>query len=111
MSYGLSDELSNAHTLTQKLTAERDAQRKAADHWMGEANDEHNENVRLREQVRMLREALEIYANPDFYFACSFFFDRPTGGFDEDFDYDEQYERDMPGKIARAALAATKEKP
>ena len=25
MSYGLSDELSNAHTLTQKLTAERDA--------------------------------------------------------------------------------------
>jgi len=90
MSYGLSDELSNAHTLTQKLTAERDA---------------------LREQVRVLREALEIYANPDFYFACSFFFDRPTGGFDEDFDYDEQYERDMPGKIARAALAATKEKP
>ena len=65
----------------------------------------------LREQVRVLREALEIYANPDFYFACSFFFDRPTGGFDEDFDYDEQYERDMPGKIARAALAATKEKP
>ena len=42
MSYGLSDELSNAHTLTQKLTAERDA---------------------LREQVRVLRAAINWYAD------------------------------------------------
>lgn len=56
------------------------------------------------DEIEKLRAALEVYADPGFYHACMFMFDRPTGGFDEDFDYDEDYERDMPGKLARAAL-------
>ncbi len=56
-------------------------------------------------QVKDLEEALEFYANPDTYFACAFVFDRPTGGFDEDFDEGhEDYDRPMPGKMARQAL-------
>lgn len=60
------------------------------------------------EENRRLRKTLEIYADPGFYHACSFAFDRPTGGFDEDFSEDhgdEYYERPMPGKAARQALA------
>jgi len=61
-----------------------------------------------RENTR-LRDALEFYANPDTYFACSFLFDRPTGGFDEDFDEGhEDYDRPMPGRRARQALAGWK---
>ena len=73
------------------MTDERDAQRKAADHWMGEANDEHNENVRLREQVRVLRDALNAMLT--------------HMGMDEDDWNKPTYDQ------ARAALAATKEKP
>jgi hypothetical protein len=62
-------------------------------------------------ELKRLREALAVYADPSFYHACSFMFDRPTGGFDEDFDFDEDYGRDMPGKMARAALASTSPAP
>jgi len=48
--------------------------------------------------------ALETYANPEFYHGCAFMFDRPTGGFDEDFDFDDEYQRPMPGKLARKVL-------
>lgn len=52
-----------------------------------------------------LEAALEFYADPDTYFGCGFLFDRPTGGFDSDFDDGhEDYDRPMPGKAARAAL-------
>lgn len=60
--------------------------------------------VNQAKEVERMREALEVYADPSFYHACSFLFDRPTGGFDEDFDYDEDYGREMPGKLAREAL-------
>lgn len=57
--------------------------------------------------VEVLIEALGFYADPETYHACGFMFDRPTGGFDEDFDEDhghEDYDRPMPGKKAREAL-------
>lgn len=56
-----------------------------------------------------LIDALAFYADPETYHACSFLFDRPTGGFDEDFDEDHghpDYGRPMPGKRARTALEA-----
>lgn len=52
--------------------------------------------------------ALAFYADPGTYHAAAFWFDPPTGGFDEDFDEnhgDDFYERPMPGAQARAALA------
>ena len=64
-------------------------------------------------EIEKLREALEMYADPAFYHGCAFMFDRPTGGFDEDFSLDhgdENYDYEKPGKLARAALAATEEK-
>lgn len=57
-----------------------------------------------------LIEALSLYGNPQFYHGVSFRFDRPTGGFDEDFDHSEEYERDMPGKYAREVLTSLVEK-
>ena len=53
-------------------------------------------------------DALMVYGNPEFYHACAFMFDRPTGGFDEDFQRRHghpDYDRPMPGKLARSALA------
>lgn len=62
-------------------------------------------NQTLSAENARLREALEFYADPGSYHACSFIFDPPTGGFDDDFDEGhEGYERPMPGKCARAAL-------
>jgi hypothetical protein len=59
----------------------------------------------IKQERDRLKEALEFYANPDTYFGCGFLFDRPTGGFDSDFDEGhEDYDRPMPGKAARAAL-------
>jgi hypothetical protein len=54
-----------------------------------------------------LLKALELYADPGFYHGCGFMFDRPTGGFDGDFSKDPtgQYDRKMPGKLARQAIA------
>ena len=61
----------------------------------------------LRQQAEAMAWALEFYAEPETYHACAFMFDRPTGGFDEDFDDEhghEDYDRPMPGKRARSAL-------
>lgn len=55
-------------------------------------------------------EALDVvsfYANPESYHAISFLFDRPCGDFANDFSEDhghEDYERPMPGKLAREIL-------
>ncbi len=60
-----------------------------------------------QEEIKGLRETLEYYANPNTYHACSFFIEPPTGGFGDDFDEGhEGYDRPMPGKSARQALAA-----
>ena len=52
---------------------------------------------------------LSIYADPSFYHACSFEFDPPTGGFDQDFTFDAEYDRNMPGRAARECLASLNE--
>ena len=57
------------------------------------------------EREDVLLEALCFYADPCTYHACCFLFDPPTGGFDDDFSFDEDYQRDMPGKRARTAIA------
>lgn len=59
--------------------------------------------------IEEMTAALEFYADPGTYHACGFFFDRPTGGFDEDFSEDHGdpfYDRPMPGKLARQVLAS-----
>ena len=66
-------------------------------------------NLNLHPKVIDALVELSLYANPSFYHACCFFFERPTGGFDEDFSFDEDYGRDMPGKTAREALLALNE--
>jgi hypothetical protein len=66
----------------------------------------------LQARLSVSEEALAFYADPETYHACSFLFDRPTGGFDEDFDEDhghEDYDRPMPGKRARACIASLRE--
>lgn len=60
----------------------------------------------VRDELIKLYEALMFYANPGTYFAFGFYYDPPTGGFDEDFDEDHGdpfFNRPMPGKFAREA--------
>jgi hypothetical protein len=61
---------------------------------------------KLGKIISIALNALEVYADAGFYHACSFAFDRPTGGFDKDFSKDPtmQYARKMPGKEARKTL-------
>jgi hypothetical protein len=62
----------------------------------------------LEREVRRLREALVMYADPESYHAIAFYFDRPCGEFADDFSEDHGnsfYQRPMPGARARAALA------
>lgn len=60
-------------------------------------------------EIDRLRDALEFYADPETYFAVAFRFDPPTGGFDDDFDEEHggDFDRPMPGKLARATLKVT----
>lgn len=73
--------------------------------WMAKAETEHA----LADQ---LAEALSFYADPATYHAIGFWFDQPCGDFANDFDSEHGdffYEREMPGKTARTALAAHEE--
>lgn len=61
----------------------------------------------LENDNECLIKAVQYYADPEIYFGCGFFFDSPTGGFDDDFDEDHGhplFDRAMPGKTAREAL-------
>jgi len=60
---------------------------------------------RANEYAVRLAETLALYADPDFYFAVAFMFDRPCGGFADDFDRPDGDRYDRPGKAARAALS------
>ena len=83
-----------------------------------ERNDQHNrtgarmarDNMALEAVVEAVAVALQFYADPETYHACLFMFDPPTGGFDGDFDeaHGGEYDRPMPGKLARETLAALK---
>lgn len=60
-----------------------------------------------KEKNDKLVAALKFYADPDSYFAIAFFPDRPCGDFMLDFSDDHgfnEYDRLMPGKLARATL-------
>lgn len=59
-------------------------------------------------RVQRLIDALEFYADPETYHALAIWADPPCGDFMEDFSEDHGdpfYNRPMPGKTARAALA------
>jgi hypothetical protein len=65
-----------------------------------------------KEKIIKLAEALYFYADPDNYFAIAFVPDRPCGEFMDDFSEDDgfnEYERAMPGKLARQVLRETGE--
>lgn len=60
-----------------------------------------------KEKIEKLIEALEFYADPDSYFGIGMLADKPCGEFADDFSADHgfnQYDRPMPGKLARATL-------
>jgi hypothetical protein len=66
----------------------------------------------LEEERDRLATALAFYADPDTYFAMTIFADAPAGAFMEDFDeeHGSDYDRPMPGKCARAALEAERDR-
>lgn len=74
--------------------------------------DDIAELYRYKKLCGILIDALEQYADPDFYFAIAFAPDTPAGSFADDFSRVDgsQYNRVMPGKLARLTLkkAATK---
>ena len=83
----------------QSLADEYDARRQAE-----RAKEDLGQQIlRLKADLAPYWRALQFYADPHAYFACSFAFDRPTGGFDEDFETIDGH--DVPGKRARAVLA------
>lgn len=56
------------------------------------------------EALRRSWDVIDTYGQPGFYHGCAFLFDRPTGGFDEDVSFSEEYGDQRPGKIAREWL-------
>lgn len=87
--------------------AERDALRAEVRRLTSEAAIALDESSRLRALVAEMRGALEFYADPETYFAITFLDDPPSGDFMDDFsdDHGGEFDRPMPGKRARAALA------
>lgn len=68
---------------------------------------ERQAHVETKALLEKALETLGFYADPETYHACSFLFDPPTGGFDEDFGQEhdhEDYDRAMPGKMARETI-------
>lgn len=56
------------------------------------------------EQQREAVRILATYADAAFYHGCCFAWDRPTGGFDDDFMYSQEYDYAKPGKMAALFL-------
>ena len=61
--------------------------------------------VKAADRIEELEKVLSLYADPGFYHGCGFHFDRPTGGFDEDFSDNDLYDYPKPGKLARSILS------
>jgi len=93
----------------ERVTKERDEAQKAERDWIRCSNEltGHLESAEAR--ISTLTEALEFYAHADTYAAIGFMADRPAGEFMDDFSFDEDFGRDMPGKRARAALRPHKQ--
>ena len=79
-----------------------------AEQKLGSPNVDANFARKLERDRAQLWMALAMYADPESYFAISFLFDRPCGAFGDDFseDHGGDFERPMPGKLARATFAA-----
>jgi len=73
-----------------------------------------NKTITLnKEDLEALVDGLSFYAEPDTYHAISFFVDPPCGDFYKDVSEDEytvEYNRPMPGKLARKTLTSFVEK-
>lgn len=64
--------------------------------------------------MRLLAEysqALAFYAEPTSYIGIGLWGDKPCGEFIEDFSYDNQLDRDVPGKLARQTLGWETDEP
>lgn len=61
---------------------------------------------RYKQLCGMLYDALSDYADPGFYHAIAFLADHPAGGFadDESMVAESDYDRPMPGKLARETI-------
>ena len=60
-----------------------------------------------RQKIQKLKDALYFYADPDSYYGIGFMSDPPCGEFMDDFCGKHgmnQYDRPMPGKLARKTL-------
>lgn len=55
-------------------------------------------------RISDLEEALMFYADPENYHAIKFIGDPPCGSFIDDFSEVNNYNRPMPGKLARETL-------
>ncbi len=70
------------------------------------SNDDETE--KYRQLASILLEAVKFYAERETYRACAVVVDHPCGPFADDFDQKhghDHYQREMPGKMARAAIA------
>ncbi len=81
---------------TKPLEVERNTRKVLAD-----LHREHRDAMRA---IAILSDAVKFYADPATYHAIAFLSDPPAGEFVEDFSYDEDYGRDMPGKRGREAV-------
>lgn len=79
-----------------------------ADRYIEEMTHLRNEADADDARIAELESALEFYADPETYHAISFMADPPCGQFMEDFskDHGGNYDRPMPGRLARRQLAA-----
>ena len=64
------------------------------------------QNIQMRRENKIMKSALEFYANPDTYFAIMIMGDPPCGAFIDDFSKCYNNVQQRPGKRARAALKA-----
>jgi hypothetical protein len=62
---------------------------------------------RYKKALGIALDALQVYADPETYYAIAIMADRPAGDFADDFSKvpGSWYNRPMPGKTARAAFA------
>ena len=91
----------------KKLEAENKRLDKLSDELDEEASKRQLKIFKLQDENKLLKEALEFYANPETYFAIGFMVDKPCGEFAE--DCSETALGMKPGKKARVALSKIKE--
>jgi len=71
---------------------------------LDEDTSDDEESPSIEEKFSRLIEALMFYENPDTYHAVSLAFDPPCGPLINDLEYNTEYKRKLPGKLARETL-------